>query len=115
LVLGLSNDIKVKLGEEKDCLQKISVHMPASKVQEKIEEGFKNVQSRVKIAGFRPGKAPIEFDFAPPIKKAAYETLKTCCSAKASTKRCAKKSQSRPIAGGSKRGIQSRQSLRVRI
>jgi len=60
MVLGLSNDIKIKVGSEKDCTQTISVEWPLSKVKEKIEEAFAQVQAQAKVPGFRPGKAPID-------------------------------------------------------
>lgn len=59
--MGLSiNDIKIKLGPEKNCVQSISVEWPAVKVKEKIEEAFKGVQGQARLPGFRPGKSPIE-------------------------------------------------------
>ncbi|MFN0117832.1 MAG: trigger factor [Elusimicrobiota bacterium] len=61
MVLGLSsNEIKVKVSSEKDCVQTVSVEMPVDKVKEKIEAAFVKVQAQAKIPGFRPGKAPIE-------------------------------------------------------
>ncbi len=60
MVLGLSNDIKVKIDSEKECVQKVSVELPASKVKETIEKAFASVQAKAKVPGFRPGKTPIE-------------------------------------------------------
>jgi trigger factor len=59
-MLGITSDVKVKVLSEKGCVQTLSVELAASKVKEKIEEAFKNVQSQAKLPGFRPGKAPIE-------------------------------------------------------
>jgi trigger factor len=60
-MLGLSStDIKVKVSSEKDCIQTISVEWPATKVKEQIEKAFAHVQGRVRIPGFRQGKAPME-------------------------------------------------------
>src|SRR5882672_3486530 len=59
-MLGLSNDIKVKVQPEKDCVQKVSVEWPLDKVKESIETAFSKVQSRAKVPGFRPGKSPLE-------------------------------------------------------
>lgn len=61
MVLGLSSDLKIKLGQEKDCIQSVTVEWPASKVQEKIEAAFREVQAQAKIQGFRPGKAPLDY------------------------------------------------------
>src|SRR5438045_3982253 len=72
MVLGLSNDIKVKITEEKDCLRTVSVEMPPSAVQDKIEKAFEQVASRAKIPGFRPGKAPVEM-VRETYKEAAYD------------------------------------------
>ena len=72
MVLGLSSDIKVKVVSEEGCLQTLSVELPASKVKEKIEEAFKNVQNQAKLPGFRPGKAPLEM-VRENFKGAAYE------------------------------------------
>ncbi|MBV9080959.1 MAG: trigger factor, partial [Elusimicrobia bacterium] len=72
MVLGLSNDIKVKITEEKDCLRTLSVEMPPSAVQEKIEKAFEQVATRVKIPGFRPGKAPVAM-VRENYKEAAYD------------------------------------------
>jgi trigger factor len=61
MVLGLStNDVKVKIASEQGCVQTLSVEMPTSAVQETIEKAFEQVRARVKVPGFRPGKAPIE-------------------------------------------------------
>jgi len=108
MVLGLSNDIKVKLGEEKDCLEDFRSHAGLQGSGEDRRR-IKNVQSRVKIAGFRPGKAPIEL--IRHLSK-ALRKRSDLLSAKASTKRCRQKISIRPIAVSL---IQSRQSLRVRI
>jgi trigger factor len=59
-MLGLTSDVKVKTLSEKGCVHTFSVELANSKVKEKIEEAFKNVQSQAKLPGFRPGKAPIE-------------------------------------------------------
>lgn len=59
-MLGLTSDVKVKVLSEKGCVHTLSVELANSKVKEKIEEAFKNVQSQAKLPGFRPGKAPIE-------------------------------------------------------
>lgn len=59
-MLGLTSDVKVKTVSEKGCLHTLSVELANSKVKEKIEEAFKNVQAQAKLPGFRPGKAPIE-------------------------------------------------------
>ena len=72
MVLGLSNDIKVKVSSEKDCLQTLSVEIPNSMVQEKIAKAFEVVRGKVKLPGFRPGKAPIEV-VKEKFKDAAYE------------------------------------------
>lgn len=72
MVLGLSNDIKVKVSSEKDCVQTLSVEMPHAIVQNKIEKAFEVVRGKVKLPGFRPGKAPIEV-VREKFKEAAYE------------------------------------------
>jgi len=60
MVLGLSNNLKIKFGSEKNCVQTITVEWPVSKVREKIEDAYKKVQAKVKMPGFRPGKTPID-------------------------------------------------------
>ena len=72
MVLGLSNDIKVKVSSEKECLQTLSVEISNSIVQQKIEKAFEVVRGKVKLPGFRPGKAPIEV-VKEKFKGAAYE------------------------------------------
>ncbi|MCB4756938.1 MAG: trigger factor [Elusimicrobia bacterium] len=59
-MLGLTNDIKVKIESVKDCVQTVSVELPLSKVKEKIEKAFESVKTRAKVPGFRPGKTPME-------------------------------------------------------
>jgi len=71
-MLGLTSDIKIKVVSEDGCLQTLSVELPASKVKEKIEEAFLNVQNQAKLPGFRPGKAPIDM-VRENFKGAAYE------------------------------------------
>ena len=71
-MLGLTSDIKIKVVSEEGCLQTLSVELPASKVKEKVEEAFKNVQNQAKLPGFRPGKAPIEM-VRQNFQAAAYE------------------------------------------
>lgn len=71
-MLGLTSDIKVKVVSENGCLHTLSVELPASKVKEKVEEAFKNVQGQAKLPGFRPGKAPIEL-VRDSFRGAAYE------------------------------------------
>ncbi len=71
-MLGLTSDIKVKVISENGCLHTLAVELPASKVKEKIEEAFKNVQNQAKLPGFRPGKAPIEM-VKENFRAAAYE------------------------------------------
>src|ERR1051325_3284344 len=70
-MLGLSNsnEIKIKITSEKECLQTISVEMPVDKVKAMIEKAFLNVQGEAKIPGFRPGKSPLEL-----IKKTFQDT-----------------------------------------
>jgi trigger factor len=72
MVLGLSSDVKVKVTSEKDCLHTLSVEMASSIVQEKIGKAFEIVRGKVKLPGFRPGKAPIEV-VREKFKDAAYE------------------------------------------
>lgn len=72
MVLGLSNDVKVKVSSDKDCVQSLSVEMPVSAVQEKIEKAYEHVRARVKVPGFRPGKAPVEM-VRQNYQEAAYE------------------------------------------
>lgn len=60
MVLGLSNELKVKVVSDKDCLQVLSVEMPVPQVQEFIEKAYEFVRTKVKVPGFRPGKAPID-------------------------------------------------------
>lgn len=60
MVFGLTDEVKVKVNSEKDCVQTVSVELPAAKVKEEIEAAFLKVQSQAKIPGFRPGKSPIE-------------------------------------------------------
>jgi trigger factor len=60
MVLGLSSDVKVKVTSEKDCLQTLSVEIANSIVKEKIEKAYEVVRGKVKLPGFRPGKAPID-------------------------------------------------------
>ncbi len=72
MVLGLTSDVKVKVVSEDGCLQTLSVELPVSKVKEKIEEAFKNVQGQAKLPGFRPGKAPLEM-VRENFKAAAYD------------------------------------------
>lgn len=72
MVLGITSDIKVKAGAEKDCVQSFTVEWPTSKVNEKIQEAFAKVQSRAKLPGFRPGKAPLEL-VKESFQGAAYE------------------------------------------
>jgi trigger factor len=72
MVLGLTNDIKVKVSSEKECLQTLSVEISNSIVAEKIEKAFDVVRGKVKLPGFRPGKAPIEV-VKEKFKAAAYE------------------------------------------
>lgn len=72
MVLGLSGDIKVKVSSEKDCLQTFSVEMPNAIVKEKIDKAFEVVRGKVKLPGFRPGKAPIDV-VREKFKDAAYE------------------------------------------
>ncbi len=59
-MLGLSNELKVKIESEKECVKKLSVEWPAAKVKEKIEAAFETVKTQAKIPGFRPGKAPAD-------------------------------------------------------
>jgi len=72
MVLGLSNDIKVKVSSEKECLQTLSVEISNSVVLAKIEKAFDVVRGKVKLPGFRPGKAPIEV-VKEKFRDAAYE------------------------------------------
>ena len=71
-MLGLSSEIKIKVVSEEGCLQTLSVELPASKVKEKIEAAFKDVQNQAKLPGFRPGQAPIEM-VRESFRGAAYE------------------------------------------
>lgn len=71
-MLGLSNDVKVKVVSENGCVHTLSVEYPKDKVLQKIEEAFKSVQNQAKLPGFRPGKAPIAM-VKESFRGAAYE------------------------------------------
>ncbi|OVE76665.1 trigger factor [bacterium F11] len=60
MIMGLKDNIKVKLGDEKDCIQTVTVEMPQARVKEQIEKAFLTVQNQAKLPGFRPGKTPLE-------------------------------------------------------
>ncbi len=58
--MSILNDVKIKLGSEKDCVQTVSVEWSASKVKAQVEEAYEKLKNQVKLPGFRPGKTPIE-------------------------------------------------------
>ena len=60
MIMGLSDNIKVKLGTEKDCVQSVSVELPHSRVKASIDKAFLSVQNQAKLPGFRAGKTPLD-------------------------------------------------------
>lgn len=53
-------DVKVKVKDRKNCAVLLAVEVPADQVRKATEDSFRRVQSRAKLPGFRPGKAPME-------------------------------------------------------
>jgi trigger factor len=58
----LSNGLieKVNVKEDKAWKRTLEIEIPAEKVNGEFEKVFKEYKSKVKIKGFRPGKAPME-------------------------------------------------------
>jgi trigger factor len=71
MVMGILNDIKIKVNADKDCVQTLSVELPASRVKSQIEKAYQKVQGQAKLPGFRPGKTPIEI-IKQQFKESAY-------------------------------------------
>lgn len=53
-------ELKVKVKDRKGCTVSMTVEVPAGDVGVFLEKAFRRVQSKAKIPGFRPGKAPLE-------------------------------------------------------
>ena len=51
---------KVEVKDLKKCKMQLDFEVPASEVTTETEKMYNEVQQRAKIAGFRPGKAPME-------------------------------------------------------
>lgn len=52
--------LKVKVKERKGCFVSMSIEIPAGNVSVHLEKAFQRVQSKAKMPGFRPGKAPLD-------------------------------------------------------
>jgi len=52
--------LKIKVLERRGCAAALAVTVPAGEVSDAVEEAFAEIQKRVKLPGFRPGKAPLE-------------------------------------------------------
>ncbi|MBK8869579.1 MAG: trigger factor [Elusimicrobia bacterium] len=52
--------LRVKVKERKGCSVSMSIEVPAEDVVSYIDKAFRRVQSKAKLPGFRPGKAPLE-------------------------------------------------------
>jgi trigger factor len=50
--------LAVEIEDAGPCSKKVSITVPAERVDREIEDTFKNVQKAVQFKGFRPGKAP---------------------------------------------------------
>lgn len=56
--------------DSKDLKRKISFTVPSQEVKEAFRESYAKIQRKVKITGFRPGKAPLEA-----LKQSHYNTI----------------------------------------
>src|SRR5262245_26029378 len=56
----VSDGLKVKIKDRQACLVTMAVEVPADQVKKATEDSFRRVQAKVKLPGFRPGKAPME-------------------------------------------------------
>jgi trigger factor len=50
--------MKVEVEQVATCVRRLTVEVPAERVSRELEELYRNLQRRVRIPGFRPGKAP---------------------------------------------------------
>lgn len=50
--------MKVEVEEVSSCLRRLSVEVPVEDVRERLEEAYRELGRRAKVAGFRPGKVP---------------------------------------------------------
>lgn len=57
---AVSDGLTVKVKDRAACSVVMSVEVPAVRVQEATEESYRRVQAKVKLPGFRPGKAPLD-------------------------------------------------------
>jgi trigger factor len=52
--------MKVHVEEISSVQKKISIEIPAERVNEEIENAYSTIQKKAKLQGFRPGKAPMQ-------------------------------------------------------
>ncbi len=52
------SSLAIEIEDVGPCSKKMRITVPAERVDEEIEQTFKNVQQSVQFKGFRPGKAP---------------------------------------------------------
>ena len=70
--------MKIDVEQVATCVRRLTIEIPADKVNRELESVYKNLQRRVKIPGFRPGKVPrriLENQYRPSVEQEVIQKL----------------------------------------
>jgi trigger factor len=70
--------MKIAVEQVAICVRRLTIEIPADRVNQELESVYKNLQRRVKLPGFRPGKIPrriLENQYRPSIEQEVIQKL----------------------------------------
>jgi trigger factor len=70
--------MKIAVEQVATCVRRLTIEIPADRVNRELERVYKNLQRRVKIPGFRPGKIPrrlLENQYRPSVEQEVIQKL----------------------------------------
>ncbi len=69
--------MKIDVEQVATCVRRLTIEIPADRVHRELERVYQNLQRRVKIPGFRPGKIPrriLENQYRPSVEQEVLQT-----------------------------------------